>query len=408
MNSVAASTLAPTPTPVPVPVPVPAPALVRWTEASVPYEARWRSENGAPVPSAVEVIDDRCSADAAWRHVQAGTGLLWRGDYVNARNLLTALARRADRPPRQPRPVPATPGAAWAQQRQTQARRARLLSLLLLEIDADHRLALRRAPEVQAAVSGAWGAPVAGQPTTVLALRELLGLIGAHEWRKKGVAIAALGGDAIHPHFGVFSPVRGEYLDLLAHAPLPAGVGRGEPVFDIGTGTGVVAAVLARRGATDIIATDLDPRALACAAENFARLGVAGAIALQRVDLFPPAEAGLAALIVCNPPWVPATPNTPIEAAVYDPDSRMLRAFLAGLAARLAPGGEGWLVMSDLAEHLGLRPAAALAGWIDAAGLRVLQRHDIRPRHAKAHDASDPLHAARAAEVTSLWRLTRR
>jgi hypothetical protein len=30
---------------------------------------------------------------------------------------------------------------------------------------------------------------------------------------------------------------------------------------------------------------------------------------------------------------------------------------------------------------------------------------DTRPQHGKSQDADDPLHAARAAEVTSLWRL---
>ncbi|TXI86881.1 MAG: methyltransferase, partial [Cupriavidus sp.] len=77
-------------------------------------------------------------------------------------------------------------------------------------------------------------------------------------------------------------------------------------------------------------------------------------------------------------------------------------------ADHLAPGGEGWLLLSDLAEHLGLRSREALLGWIDAAGLKVAGRSDIRPRHPKAADPDDPLHAARAAEVTSLWRLTAR
>jgi hypothetical protein len=36
---------------------------------------------------------------------------------------------------------------------------------------------------------------------------------------------------------------------------------------------------------------------------------------------------------------------------VYDEGSRMLLGFLNGLAAHLAPGGEGWLILSDLAEH---------------------------------------------------------
>ncbi len=385
-------------------------AELRWTEADTPRQARWRSENGAPPPARVQIVDDQTPADVAWRLVQAGTGLLWRGDFQNARHLLTALVRRADRPARNVAPLPPAASAAevWQRQRQTQARRARLLSLLLIEVGADYAIALRRAPDMYAACASAWGEPQPDQPSTVVSLRELLGLVGAFEWRKKGVAIAALGGESIHPHFGVFSPVRGEYLDLIASVPLPALDLARECVFDIGTGTGVISAVLARRGARRIVATDMDPRALACAAENLAQLGVAGQVEVQCADLYPAPDVGRAALVVCNPPWVPAQPNTPIEAAVYDPDSRMLRGFLGGLAARLLPQGEGWLIISDLAEHLGLRSRAELLGWIADAGLSVLQRHDIRPRHAKARDASDPLHAARSAEVTSLWRLALR
>jgi len=120
-------------------------------------------------------------------------------------------------------------------------------------------------------------------------------------------------------------------------------------------------------------------------------------------DLFP---EGRAPLIVCNPPWIPAEPTSPLERAVYDPDSRMLRGFLAGLAAHLEPKGEGWLILSNLAEHLGLRSRAELEAAIAAGGLRVVGRMDTRPHHPRTRDASDPLHTARAAEVTSLWRLT--
>ncbi|MDH5339780.1 MAG: methyltransferase, partial [Rubrivivax sp.] len=86
-------------------------------------------------------------------------------------------------------------------------------------------------------------------------------------------------------------------------------------------------------------------------------------------------------------------------------DGRMLQGFLDGLAAHLAPGGEGWLVLSDLAEHLGLRTRDELMAAFARAGLKVVGRLDARPRHPKAADAADALHAARAAEVTSLWRL---
>ena len=367
---------------------------IEWTEHGEPQRARWRSESGLPPPRRVAVADDTLNADAAYRLACEGTALLWRGDFQNARQLLQAMARRADRRPRKPAPTLAD---AFHLHRLAQSQRARTLGMLLIPLDADHQVPLRRAPDVRQACEEAYG-PADG--ASVTSLRELLGLIGAHEWRKKGVEIPALGG-RIHPHYGVFSPVRGEYVDLVAQAPLPATT----LAFDIGTGTGVLAAVLARRGVARVVATDQDPRALACARDNLARLGLQRQVELVQADLFPP---GRAPLVVCNPPWVPARPSSPIEHAVYDPDSRMLHGFLAGVADHLAPGGEAWLVMSDFAEHLGLRAREALAQAIDAAGLVVVGRLDARPHHPRATGPTDPLHAARKREVTSLWRLALR
>jgi hypothetical protein len=83
----------------------------------------------------------------------------------------------------------------------------------------------------------------------------------------------------------------------------------------------------------------------------------------------------------------------------------MLLGFLNGLAAHLTPKGEGWLILSNLAEHLGLRTRAELLAAFASAGLRVKAHMDVKPVHAKAADTTDPLHAARSAEITSLWRL---
>ena len=102
---------------------------------------------------------------------------------------------------------------------------------------------------------------------------------------------------------------------------------------------------------------------------------------------------------------MPARAQSPLEQAVYDDNSQMLKGFLAGARAHLLPGGEAWLILSDLAEHLGLRTRDELLQWIEAGGLRVVQRLDTRPQHGKSQDPDDPLHAARASEVTSLWRL---
>ena len=148
--------------------------------------------------------------------------------------------------------------------------------------------------------------------------------------------------------------------------------------FDIGTGTGVLAAVLARRGnclliyncnfhvlshllliymcklhwnlntmsgILRVIGTDIDTRAVSCANDNINRLGLRGRVQVHQADLFPP-NGAKAALIVCNPPWIPAKASSPLERAIFDFNSQMLIGFLRGLKERLLPGGEGWLILS--------------------------------------------------------------
>ena len=397
----------------------PASTLIEWKEAGVAHSALWRSERGAPPPRRIVEADDTMAADDAYRLACEGTGLLWRGDFQNARQMVQALARRIDKPPKASKlarvalkkaadnavsGVPA--GQEFHLHRQAQSQRARVLGMVLIEFGADYGVDLRRAPDAKQACAEVWGVPGETAQPSVASLRELMGVISAHEWRKKGVEIPALGkapNNRIHPHYGVFSPVRGEYIDLVANAPLPASPGTKFVAFDIGTGTGVLSAVLAMRDEVDqVVATDLDPRALECARENIYRLRLPNPVKVMQADLYP---EGLASVIVCNPPWLPARPGSPLEGAVYDEDSRMLLGFLNGLAAHLAPGGEGWLILSNFAEQLGLRTRAELLAAIKAAGLKVLGRIDAKPEHPKVADVSNPLHKARNAEVTSLWRL---
>ena len=390
---------------------------VQWSENSngneTLHQARWLSQSNHLPPTRLVIVDDKTTADEAYRLACEGSSLLWRGDFHNARQLLQALGRRIERTNErseqrkkkktanksgQSQPVSLVIPNLFHQQRQLQAQRSRILSRLLLELDAGFVSKLRRAPDMSAACIAAFGEM---EEACVLSFRDLQGALGAAQWREKGVPIENLG-VSVYPHYGVFAPTRHEYVQLLLDAPLPA---VHDVAYDIGTGTGLLAILLAQRGIRQIIATDLNQRALDCARENFARLQLTN-VQLQQADLFP-TEAPLANLIVCNPPWLPAKPSSPLEYAVYDANSTMLRGLLQGARTHLAEQGEVWLILSDLAEHLQLRTRDELMSWIKEAGLTVKYRLDTTPKHGRSQDTTDPLFAARSAEITSLWCLER-
>jgi methylase of polypeptide subunit release factors len=382
--------------------------MIHWSEGEQSYSAKWHSENGIAPHKKIQIADDTLTADIAYRLACEGTAMLYKGDFQNARQLLQALVRRVDKPSKKSTRVDRvakekvkSPLDTFNLHRLAQSQRARILGMVLIPINADHSISLRRAPDVAMACIEAYGEQA--EPY-VISLRELLGVISAHEWRKKGVSVLARDDEEIriHPHYGVFSPIRGEYIELVLKAPLPAAIQKNSIAFDIGTGTGVLSVVLAMREIKKIIGTDQDDRAIACAKENIKCLGLSSQIEILKTNLFPVEKA---ALIVCNPPWLPARPSSSLEHAVYDPDSQMLKGFLGKVKDHLLPDGEGWLILSDLAEHLGLRTREELLSWFDAASIKVIARLDTKPQHQKIFDKTDALHIARSKEVTSLWRL---
>lgn len=369
-----------------------------WQEKGKPQQAVWQSEAGNLPPKNVLIADDATNAKVAYKLMCEGASLLYRGDFQNAKQLLQAITRRFDINPI----VPAENlNKAFHQHRARQIQRASITNKVLIELNHGS-CDLKRAPDVKEAVIGALivNAKLDRVPAKmVVSLRELLGMNGAQEWRKKGVFVDALQAN-IHAHYGVYSPIRGEYLDLVNTTSL----GNAKTAFDIGTGTGVIASILVTRGIKAVIATDNSLRALNCAADNVEKLNLKSYITVEQANLFPSGHKK-ADLIVCNPPWLPAKANAPIEHAIYDPNSAMLKGFLNGVNAYLNDDGEAWLILSDLAEHLGLRTPEELKKWIADAGLTVLEKLDISPKHAKSSDQSDPLYEARVKEITSLYRL---
>lgn len=392
--------------------------LISWqTRAGKPAQATLlTSAFSARLPARVEAIDDTVSADIAFRKASEGCALVWEGDFHNARQLFSAMTRRLDARKAQRSAKASTSrsgavedgmrdddprarAARFHAYRMAQSNRARVLGMLWVVLEPGWLIASNRAPDVAQACEQAFGT---SNGRHLISLRELLGVIGAAQWREKGVVVPELGPDAtIKPWYGVFSPVRGEYLQLVQKAPLD----HVNCAWDIGTGTGVIAAILARRGVQRVVATDTLAPALACARENVARLQLQAQVEVVHADMFPEGQADL---IVCNPPWLPAKPTSTIELALYDADSQMLTAYLRGLRDRLTPTGEGWLILSDLAERLGLREQNFLQDRVAQCGLEVVAQLPCRPAHPKSLDANDPLAQARTAEITSLWRLAAR
>jgi predicted RNA methylase len=349
----------------------------------------WRSDDAPPPADRIELAGDQTTAQEALRRLRS-RWLIYRGDYKNARQLLAAVGRRLGAR----RDTAKTPLELFRAERQSRQQEHDTLSRLLVELNAAGGLSLRAAPAVAEACRWRWG-PELGP--SVVPLRELQGVLGAYEWYRKGLEVAGLPG-RLHPHYGVFTPTRGAYPELLRAVPDPTG----KLVFDVGTGTGVLAFLLLARGAARAVATDVDPAAVASAREDAASLGFGSRFEVREVDLFP---EGRADIVVCNPPWLPEAVRGRLDAAVFDPDSRFLLRFLAELPAHLAPAGVGYLLISNLAELLGLRPPDFLSSEIARAGLEVVWRKEAPASHPRSQDAGDKLHAVRSREVVTLYGL---
>ena len=89
------------------------------------------------------------------------------------------------------------------------------------------------------------------------------------------------------------------------------------------------------------------------------------------------------------------------QKAVYSLTEKAIE--LVPVIAQMAYWGRRHLPVT---EELSIR--AQLLEEIEAAGLRVVGRNEVPPLHPRAAYKTDPLHFARSAEITSLWRLVAR
>ena len=249
-------------------------------------------------------------------------------------------------------------------------------------------------------------------------------------WQKRGIEIHQLSttkgsnDGRIYPHFQVYPPTRQEYLKLLPKKVFgDDDEDKHKVLWDIGTGTGVLTAVLLERYRQwTAIATDVSSLAVECARDNLQRLGLLDRVEVQQANIFPTepksrVHKAKADVIVCNPPWIPKRHGTGLDRAVFDnEESAMLRGLLAGAASHLRDDkSEVWLILSDFAEHLKLRSRNELLQWIDHGGLEIIHESHVEPKEKSKKSPKNieylffPLVVkARMQEKVSLFRLRKK
>ncbi len=151
---------------------------------------------------------------------------------------------------------------------------------------------------------------------------------------------------------GVYKPAEDTFLllDVLEEIDeLP------EKVLELGTGTGIIAIYCAKRG-SEVIATDINEKALALAEENARLNGVDKKIKFVESNLFENVK-GRFETIVFNPPYLPEEEPRDIALDGGEKGYELSKLFLKDLGKHLKQGGRCYLLLSslDLPEKL-LKP----------------------------------------------------
>lgn len=135
--------------------------------------------------------------------------------------------------------------------------------------------------------------------------------------------------------------------------------------------------ILAARQGAEVVATDVNPKAVACARANAERNGVAERITFAVGDLFVRVEGDFD-LIIFDPPFRWFRPRDVLERGTADESYRTLRAFTDEAPRRLRPGGRILLNFGTsgdleyllvLADQTGLRREMKLYGEASRGGL---------------------------------------
>lgn len=381
------------------------------------------SKLGATPKLAVVELRDAVATSELVKLLQSGH-VVWRGHFSEGKRLLARGERLYAKQSAKQSAKKGAPATTFLDMRGMREQQAIFSARFLLHFAEGFELSgVRAAPDLTRECAFAFGSNTPPTPF-LFPLKELLGVVGGYQWYRRGLPVPQLDGFPLRTHFSVFPPGPA-YLQLVQAALgrlSDSGKLRGALALDVGTGSGVLAALLLRAGAERVVASDSSLRAVNCARENLASLDLLHRVDLRLADSVAACAAGLprpVSVAVCNPPWLPGAPASVLETAVYDAENGMLCEFLrtCSVGGFLAPDADVFVVMSGLAEDVGLRPRGWLEVLFQNNGFEVVgkeskARRSAEHRHKSKSRKRDPRKAepasvedARANEEVTLWHL---
>nr|WP_294860345.1 methyltransferase [uncultured Fluviicola sp.] len=230
------------------------------------------------------------------------------------------------------------PKQTFENQRNLRVAYRKASQLLLIEI-ANHRLQMKKAPEI------GWLKKLYAQtPDFLLPFTDVQGLNSSWQWYEKGIRIPGLK-QTLHPFYGTYFPTRFEHIDLFVDY-LKKYRGSKEIAFDIGIGSGLLSKLFHQSGFKEVNASDINPNALIGMLES--EKDAEQKTNLYFGDLFAGSKIK-SDVVVFNPPWIPLPKEVSgIDLAIYY-DSKLFPRFFEEAHKHLNPGGNVVLLFSNLA-----------------------------------------------------------
>jgi SAM-dependent methyltransferase len=270
----------------------------------------------------------------------------------------------------------------------------RQAALRLIAPIEDHRLAL-----VDARPIGFLAQLYPEHPGFFLPFLVIQELHGAWLWFEEGTHLAVLG-HRIHPYFGTYVPNRTTHLELFG-TWLSQYTGPRTQAVDVGTGSGVLALMLAWGGFERVLATDNNPNAIESVERQLARSKPRPPVELDLCDLLG-SDPTPNDLIVFNPPWMQGEVDDLLDQALYFEPGLFERFFDQALE-KLAPDGRVVLVFSNVIQLVQPNVPHPILSELDRARFRLVSKLQRKVKGSPKPGGG----RRRTREKVEVWELAR-